>query len=84
MLTEEVAEQRRRVSTVSGCRPEPASSHRPPSREGYAKPAPRSRRERTDRQPGGQPGHPAAPLGRLRTSHEVIIETIGAVTTTMD
>src|SRR5664279_1891607 len=34
------------------------------------KPAPRSRRERTDRQPGGQPGHPGATLGQVATPAE--------------
>ena len=48
----------------------PRNSHRPPSSEGYAKPAPRSRRERTDRQPGGQPGHPGATLGQVATPAE--------------
>ena len=38
LLTEEVAELRRRVDQ------NPRNSHRPPSSEGYAKPAPRSRR----------------------------------------
>src|SRR5664280_2650886 len=42
LLSEEVAELRRRVDQ------NPRNSHRPASSEGYAKPAPRSRRERTD------------------------------------
>jgi Family of unknown function (DUF6444) len=64
LLSEEVAELRRRVGQ------NPRNSHRPPSSEGYAKPAPRSRRERTDRQPGGQPGHPGATLGQVATPAE--------------
>src|SRR5450756_1672689 len=64
LLSEEVAELRRRVDQ------NPRNSHRPPSSEGYAKPAPRSRRERTDRQPGGQPGHPGATLGQVATPAE--------------
>ena len=64
LLSEEVAELRRRVDQ------NPRNSHRPPSSEGYAKPAPRSRRERTDRQPGGQLGHPGATLGQVATPAE--------------
>lgn len=63
-LTEEVAELRRRLSQT------PRNSHRPPSSEGYDKPAPRSRRERTDRRPGGQPGHPGATLCQVATPAE--------------
>ena len=33
------------------------NSSKPPASEGYAKPAPKSLRERTGRRPGGQPGH---------------------------
>src|SRR5664280_1451721 len=55
-LVEQVAELRRRLDQ------NPRNSHRPPASEGYAKPAPRSRRERTDRSSGGQPGHAGATL----------------------
>jgi transposase len=58
-LVEQVAELRRRLDQ------NPRNSHRPPASEGYAKPAPRSRRERTDRSPGGQPGHPGATLAQV-------------------
>ena len=33
------------------------NSNRPPSSEGYAKPKPKSRRQRGQRRSGGQPGH---------------------------
>jgi transposase len=59
LLAEEVAEPRRRLDQ------NPRNSHRPPASEGYAKPAPRSRRERTDRSPGAQPGHPGATLAQV-------------------
>jgi transposase len=58
-LVEQVAELRRRLDQ------NPRNSHRPPASEGYAKPAPRSRRERTDRFPGAQPGHPGATLTQV-------------------
>jgi len=41
------------------------NSNRPPSAEGYAKPAPKSRRQRGRRGSGGQPGHPGTTLAQV-------------------
>jgi len=49
VLTERVAELEARLGQT------PRNSHRPPSSQGYEKPAPQSRRERTDRRPAGWP-----------------------------
>ena len=68
-LAERVAELERRVGQ------NPRNSHRPPSSEGYDKPAPRSRRERTDRGPGGQPGHEGRTLRRVATPDERVVHT---------
>lgn len=50
-LRTENAELRRRLEA------NPRNSHRPPGSEGLGKPPPVSRRERSGRQPGAQPGH---------------------------
>ena len=68
-LVAEVAELRRRVEQNS------RNSHKPPSTEGYDKPAPRSRRERADRAPGGQPGHEGTTLRQVATPDERVVHT---------
>jgi transposase len=65
-LVERVAELERRLGQ------NPRNSHRPPSSEGYDKPAPRSRREHSDRRPGGQPGHEGTTLCQADTPDEVV------------
>ncbi len=56
-----IAELEARLATNSG------NSSKPPSSDGLAKPAPkpRSLRKKTDRKPGGQPGHDAMPLSLI-------------------
>ena len=44
------------------------NSHKPPSTDGYAKPSPKSQRIKSDRKPGGQPGHSGSTLQRVDTS----------------
>jgi transposase len=56
----------------------PRNSDKPPSTEGYAKPAPRSGRERTDRRRGGQPGHPGRTLCQVATPDERVIHAPAA------
>lgn len=67
VLMERVAELERRAGQT------PRNSHKPPSSEGYEKPAPRSRRERTDRRSGGQPGHEGRTLRQVQTPDEVVV-----------
>ncbi|MGH3098595.1 MAG: IS66 family transposase, partial [Streptosporangiales bacterium] len=68
-LVERVTELERRLGQSS------QNSHRPPSSDGYAKPKPRSRRERTDRDPGGQPGHEGTTLAQVHTPDERVAHT---------
>lgn len=72
VLSEQVAELVRRLGQG------PRNSHRPPSSEGYEKPAPRSRRERTDRPSGGQPGHEGTTLRQVQVPDEVVVHRPGA------
>jgi transposase len=50
----------------------PRNSHRPPSSEGLAKPAPKSRRKRSGRKPGGQAGHEGATLRQVEVPDVVV------------
>lgn len=73
-LTERMAELERRLGQ------NPRNSDKPPSSEGYEKPAPRSLRERTDRRPGGQPGHPGHTLHRVADPDERVTHSPAACT----
>lgn len=68
-LAAQVAELQRRLGQT------PRNSDKPPSSEGYAKPAPKSRRSRSGRKPGGQPGHPGRTLRQVDDPDEVVRHT---------
>ena len=57
-LTAEIAELRARLNMSS------RNSSKPPSSDGYAKPAPKSRRVRSGKKPGKQPGDPGRHLAQ--------------------
>ena len=52
------------------------NSHKPPSSDGYAKPAPKSLREKSDRPSGGQPGNPGQTLAFVDKPHHVVAHTL--------
>lgn len=68
----EVAELRRQLGQNSG------NSSQPPSSDGLAKPAPKSRRGKSKRKPGGQAGHPGATLEQVSDPDEVLRHEPGA------
>lgn len=73
-LVEQLTELQRRLDQ------NPRNSSKPPSSEGYEKPAPRLRREVTDRAPGGQPGHEGRTLRRVARPDERVIHSPRACT----
>lgn len=72
LLRDRLAELERRLGQ------NPRNSNKPPSSEGYEKPAPRSLRERTDRRSGGQPGHPGHTLHRVADPDERVTHSPAA------
>jgi len=68
-LESENAELRAKLGTNS------SNSSKPPSSDGMAKPAPKSRREKSGKKPGGQPGHEGHGLKVDREPDETVEHT---------
>lgn len=65
VVIERLAEVERRLGQ------NPRNSSQPPSSEGYTKPPPQSRRNRSSRRPGGQSGSPGSTLRQVAEADEV-------------
>jgi transposase len=66
MLTARVAELEAKLNTNSG------NSSKPPSMDGYNKPAPKSLRTKSGKKPGGQKGHKGSCLQPEREPDEIV------------
>lgn len=66
-LTQEVADLKARLGQG------PHNSHKPPSSEGYEKPAPKSRRTKSGKSSGGQLGHPGRTLSQVPDPDQVVV-----------
>lgn len=69
-LKKEIAELRDQLSKNS------RNSSKPPSTDGYRKPEPKSLREKSGRNPGGQKGHEGETLKMVAKSDEVIVHGV--------
>jgi len=52
------------------------NSHKPPSTDGYDKPQPKSRRKRSNRPSGGQPGHKGHTLEQVEQPDDIELHTL--------
>ena len=69
-----IAELERQLASSS------RNSSKPPSSDGLDKPAPKSLRGRSGREPGGQPGHQGRTLRQVERPDEVVVHEPGACT----
>jgi transposase len=74
---EENARLRRRVAELEGqAATNSRNSGKPPSSDGYAKPAPKSLRKKTGRKPGGQPGREGKTLQQVEKPDHTIVHRL--------
>lgn len=71
-LSERLRQVEDRLSKNSG------NSGKPPSSDGYEKPAPKSRRRRSGKKSGGQPGHEGHTLRMVEKPDEIVVHPVEA------
>lgn len=78
-VVEKLLEQDARIRALEAQRStDSRNSSKPPSTDGFHKPAPKSSRRPTGRKPGGQKGHPGATLALSDLPDHVIPHPVGA------
>lgn len=73
-LTERIQKLEDRLVKNSG------NSGKPPSSEGYEKPAPKSRRRRSGKKSGGQKGHPGHTLTMVKKPDAIVVHKVSCCT----
>jgi transposase len=77
LLKAQNAELHARVEKLEGqLAKNSTNSHKPPSSDGLKKPKPKSRREKGQRQSGGQPGHKGETLTMVDTPDEIVLHPV--------
>jgi len=76
-LEEQVEEYGKRIEVLEArFKQNSGNSSKPPSSDGYSKPSPKSLRPKSDRRPGGQPGHPGSTLAPVDKPDHIVVHPL--------